>query len=155
MFFIRGNTLCNELMHRHHVSLNMIFNLCYVSSSICCIKTFGLISVQFTGIEQLHIPYTFTKICANWMSASYWFLCLKSVHCFYLHRFVDKRTRWPKLFREWFWDSDANRHEICTRLRQRVEITVSRIVPESVKFQSAKLTKMFKLNFENNYVHRL
>ena len=32
--------------------------LTYVSSSICCIKTIGSISIRFTGIDQLHILYT-------------------------------------------------------------------------------------------------
>ena len=62
--------------------------------------------------------------------------------------FADKRLKWPTLFREWFGNSEANRLEICSRLRQRVEINVSTISPESVKFHSMKLTMMFKLNFE-------
>ena len=44
-----------------------------VSSSTCCIKTVGLISIRFQGIDQLHIPDTFTKIYTNWMSAQIWF----------------------------------------------------------------------------------
>ena len=44
--------------------------LTYFSSSVCCIKTFGLISTKFT----LNI---FTKIYQNWMSASSSILCLK------------------------------------------------------------------------------
>ena len=54
----------------------------------------------------------------------------------------------PHIFREWFCNSESNRHEICTRLRQRVKIKVSRISPESVKFHFMKLTKMFKLNLK-------
>ena len=42
----------------------------YVSTIICCIKTVRLISIRFTGIDQLHILYTYTKVYANWMSAS-------------------------------------------------------------------------------------
>ena len=52
--------------------------LTYVSSSCCCIKTIGLISIRFTGIDQLHITYKSTKIYTDWMSASSWFLCLKN-----------------------------------------------------------------------------
>ena len=51
--------------------------LTYVSSSNCCIKTISLISIRFTGIDQLHIPDTSTKIYANWMSASSWFFVSK------------------------------------------------------------------------------
>ena len=71
----------------------------------------------------------------------------KNGHYFCMHRFVDKRTPWPTLFREWFSNSEANRHEIDTRLRQCVKIKVSRISPECVKFHFMKL-KMFKFNFE-------
>ena len=101
--------------------------LTYVSSSISCIKTICLISIKFTKVGQLHIPYTFTKVYANWMTTSNWFLCLKNGHYFCMHRFADKHTRWPTLFRKWFCNSEANRHEICTRLRQRVKSKVWRI----------------------------
>ena len=45
-----------------------ISNLCQIK----CLphKTIGLISIQFTGNDNLHIIYTSTKIYANWMSAS-------------------------------------------------------------------------------------
>ena len=65
-----------------------------------------------------------------------------------MHTLADKRTQWPTLFREWFCNSEANRHEICTRLRQRVRNKVSRISSESVKSHSMKLTMMFKLDFK-------
>ena len=65
-----------------------------------------------------------------------------------MHTLADKRTQWPTLFREWFCNSEANRHEICTRLRQRVENKVSIISPESVKSHSMKLTMMFKLDLK-------
>ena len=56
--------------------------LSYVSSITCWIKTVGLISIRFTGIDQLHIPGTSTELYANWMSASSWFLCLKAAITF-------------------------------------------------------------------------
>ena len=59
---------------------------------------------------------------------------------------ADKRIQWPTLFREWFCNSEANSHEICTRLRQRVKNKVSRISSESVKSHSMKLAMMFKLD---------
>ena len=121
--------------------------LTYVSSCACCIKQVGLISMRFTGIDQLHIPDASTKIYTNWMSASSWFLCLKNGHYFCMDRLAHKRTQWPTPFREWFCNSEANRHEICTRLRQRVRIKIGRISPGCVKFHSIKLTMMFKLNF--------
>ena len=63
--------------HRHQINANLILDFSlYVSSSVCCIKTVGLISMQFTGIVQLHILYIFTKIYVNWMSASDSLLCL-------------------------------------------------------------------------------
>ena len=65
-----------------------------------------------------------------------------------MHTLADKRTQWPTLFREWFCNSEANRHEICTRLRQRVRNKVSRISSESVKSHSMKLTMMFKLDLK-------
>ena len=34
---------------------------------------------------------------------------------------ADKRTQWPAPFREWFCNIEANRHEICPRLRKRVK----------------------------------
>ena len=49
---------------------------------------------------------------------------------------------------EWFCNSEANRHEICTRLRQCVKIKVSRISSESVKSHLMKLTSMFKLDLK-------
>ena len=65
-----------------------------------------------------------------------------------MHTLSDKRTHWPTLFREWFCNSEANRHEICTRLRQRVKNNVSRISSESVNSHSMKLTMMFKLDLK-------
>ena len=81
------------------------------------------------------------------------FCVWKSGHHFCMHTLADKRTQWPALFREWFSNSAADRHEICTRLRQRVQNYVSRISSESVKFHSMKLTMMFKLNLKK-YVRR-
>ena len=49
------------------------------------------------------------------------FCVWKSGHHFCMHTLADKRTQWPALFREWFSNSEADRHEICTRLRQRVQ----------------------------------
>ena len=49
------------------------------------------------------------------------FCVYKSGHYFCKHALAEKRTQGPTLFREWFCNSEANRHEICTRLRQRVE----------------------------------
>ena len=74
IYFYSGNTLCNELIYRHHI--------------------------QFTGIEQLHIPDISIKIYANRMSASSWFLCLKNGHYFCMHRLAHKRTQWPTPVRE-------------------------------------------------------
>ena len=85
IFFHPGNTLCNESMYRHHVSVNLIFNF--------CIRTVGLIFLQFTRIHQLHIPDTSTKIYENWMSASSWFVVSKK-----WHRPAHKRTEWPTPF---------------------------------------------------------
>ena len=65
-----------------------------------------------------------------------------------MHTLADKRTQWPTLFREWFCNSEANRHEICTRLRQRVKNYVTRISSESVKSHSMKLSMMFKLDLK-------
>ena len=96
--------------------------LTYVSLSICCISTVSWISMRFTGIGQLYILYTFTKTYANQMSASNWLLCPQNGHYLCMHKFADKRTQWPTLFREWFRNNIANRHEICTRLRQHVKI---------------------------------
>ena len=73
---------------------------------------------------------------------------IKIGHYLCMHRLTDKRTQWPTLFRQWFCNSEANRHEICTRLRQRVESEVLRISSQCVQFHSMKLTAMFKLNFE-------
>ena len=120
--------------------------LTWVSSSIWCLITIGLISIRFKGIIQPHIRYTSTKIYANWMSASSWHLCLNG-HYFRVHWLADKQTPWPILFREWFCKSAANQHKICTRLRQRFKILAPRITPETVKFHSMKLTMML-LNFE-------
>ena len=47
-----------------------------------------------------------------------------------MHRLAYKHTQWPTLFREWFCSSEANRHEICTRLRHRLKIKVPRVSPE-------------------------
>ena len=44
--------------------------LTYVRSSVCRMKTIGLISIQFTRNDQLRILYVSTKIYPNWMSAS-------------------------------------------------------------------------------------
>ena len=79
----------------------------------------------------------------------------KNGHYFCMHRLDDKRTQWPTLFRQWFCNIEANRHESCTRLRQRVKIKVARISSESVKFHLTKLAMMFKLNFEKKYVRSL
>ena len=129
--------------------------LSYVSSTIwCIIKTVGLIFIRFAGIDQLHIPYTCIKIYANGISASSW-LCLKNNHYFCMHRLADKPTQWATLFREWFCNIKANRHDICTKLRQRVKIKVSRGSPESVKFHFMKLTMVFKHIFFLNCVRRL
>ena len=68
--------------------------LTYVISSIWWIKTVGLISIQFTGIDQLHILYTSTKIYANWRSTWCWLLCLKNGTYFCKHRLADKHTQW-------------------------------------------------------------
>ena len=93
--------------------------LTYVSSSTWCIKNIGLISKQFTGIDQIHIPDISTKIYANRMSSSSLFFVSKNGHCFCMHRLAHKRTQWPTTFRDWFCNSVANRHKICTRFRQR------------------------------------
>ena len=66
-----------------------------------------------------------------------------------MHRLADKRIHRPTLFCEWFCNSEVNRHEICMRLRNRVKIKVSEILPECVKCHSMKLTMILKLNFEN------
>ena len=127
MFFYPGNTLCNELMQRHHVSVNLIFNIPIMSvQATCCIKDWFPYDLHdlMSNIDQLHIPDTSTKIYANWMGASSLLLCLKNDHYFCMHRLADKRTQWPSLFREWFCNSEANRHEICMILR-RVIIKVS------------------------------
>ena len=76
------------------------------------------------------------------------FLCLKNGHYFCMHKLAHKRTQWPTPFGKWFCHSEANRHEICTRLRQRVRIEIGRILPEFVKFHSMKLTMMSKLNLK-------
>ena len=89
------------------------------------------------------------------MSASCWFLCVKSGHYFCMHTLADKRTQWPTLFSEWFCNSEANRHEICTILRQRVSNKVSRLSSESVKSHSMKLTMMFKLDLKKNDAYRI
>ena len=47
-----------------------------------------------------------------------------------MHRLAYKHTQWPTLFREWFCSSEANRHEICTRLRHCLKIKVPRVSPE-------------------------
>ena len=53
------------------------------------------------------------------------FCVLKAAITFCMHTLADKRTQWPTLFLKWFCNSEANRHEICTRLRQHVENYVS------------------------------
>ena len=83
------------------------------------------------------------------------FVSKKSGHYFYMHTIADKRTHWRTLFREWLCNSVANRHEICTRLRQRVKNKVSRISSESVKSHSMKLTMMFKLDLKKNDAYRI
>ena len=65
-----------------------------------------------------------------------------------MHTLADERTQWPTLFCEWFCNNEVNRHEICTRLRQRVKNKVSRISSESIKSHSMKLTMMFKLDLK-------
>ena len=48
--------------------------------------------------------------------------CVKNNgHFFCMFSFAAKRLQWPTPFREWFCNSDTNRHEIYTRLRQRDE----------------------------------
>ena len=93
-----------------------------VSPNIWCLRTVGLISIRFTGIDQLRITFTPTKMHANWMNASSWFFLSKSTAFSGNHRLANKRTQWPTLFREWFSNSEVNRHDICTRLRKRVTI---------------------------------
>ena len=83
------------------------------------------------------------------------FCVYKNGHYCCMHRLVDKRTPWPTLFREWLCNSEANHHEICTGLRQSGKVEVPKISPESVKFHFMKLTKTFKLNYENKYILRL
>ena len=78
------------------------------------------------------------------------FCVLKSGHYFCMHTLADKRTQWPTPFREWCCNCEANRHEICTKLRQRVKNKVSRIPYESVKSHSMKSTMMFKLDLKKN-----
>ena len=48
------------------------------------------------------------------------FVSKQNGHYFCMHRLADKRTQWLTLFREWFCNSETNRHGIYTRLRQRV-----------------------------------
>ena len=78
------------------------------------------------------------------------FCVSKSGHYFCMHTLADQRTQWRTLFREWFCNSVANRHEICTRLRQRVKNKVSRISSEYVESHSMKLTMMFKLDLKKD-----
>ena len=70
----------NALASREH-KLDFQF-LVYVSSNICCIRTVGLISIQFIGIDQLRILCTSTKIYGNWVSTSGWLVCLKTAITF-------------------------------------------------------------------------
>ena len=112
---------------------------------------FHMIYRNWSAIYTLYIHQTICKLNGyiTFIFAS------KNGHYFCMQTLADKRTQGPTLFREWFSNSQANRHEICTRLIQRVKIKVSRILSESVKFHSVKLTMMFKLNFEKKYVRRL
>ena len=73
--------------------LDFQFRTYNVSSSIRCIKTVGLSSIQFTGIDRLRILYTPSKIYANWMNTSSWILCLKNDLYFSMHIPADKRTQ--------------------------------------------------------------
>ena len=118
---------------------------------------------DFQGSEMIFMVKLFCRL--SWWSAIYTlyihqnickfnecikliFVSFKIGHYLCMHRLADKRTQWPTLFRQWFCNSEANRHEICKKLRQRVKIKILRISPECVKFHSMKLTMMFKLNFE-------
>ena len=76
-----SNILLTECSNALHLTAIYYF-LTYVSTSICCIKNIGLISIRFTGIDHPHILYTSTKIYANWMSPSSWLLCQKTTTCF-------------------------------------------------------------------------
>ena len=121
--------------------------LTYVSSSICWITTAGLISIRFTGIDLLHILYTSTKIYASWIRASSWFCDWNTaITCASIDLPIGVHD--GDTFPQWFCNSEANRHEICTWLKQRVKINVLRISLECVKFQSMKLAMMFKLNLK-------
>ena len=105
--------------------------LIYVSTSICCIKTVGLISIRFTGIDQLHIPYTSTKVYANWMSASSWLLCLKTAITFACVDLPISVHNDRHLSANGF--VTVRPIAMNTRL-WRVKINVSRISPESSNF---------------------
>ena len=106
---------------------------------------FHMIYRNWPAIYTLCIYQNICKLneCIKLISVSF-----RNGHYLCMHRLVDKRTQWPTLSRQWFCNSEANRHEIWTRLRQYAKIKVLKISPECVKFHSMKLTMMFKLNFE-------
>ena len=148
--FHPGNTLFDELIHRTHVRVNLIFlisHLCQLKHLLDnnCRLDFHTIYMNWRAIFTLYIHKNICKLneCIKLI-----FVSFKISHYLCMHRLADKCTQWPTLFRQWFCNSDANRHEICTRLRQRVKIKVLRISPECVKFHSMKLRMMFKLNLE-------
>ena len=84
----------------------LIFHLCQFKRMLRK-KTVGLISIQFTEVDQLHILYASTKIYANWMSASSWLLCLKTAITFTC---IDKpkRHRWFIVLFRLIWESEPN-----------------------------------------------
>ena len=140
------NTLWNELMHRHHVSVKLTFNFSLMAvQALAAWKNVGLISIRFTGIDQLHIPYTSTTTYANWMSVSSEFGGLKTSITFACKDLPISVHNDRHFSANGF---EAKRYEICTRSKQHVKIKVWRFYPESVKFHSMKLTMMLKLNFE-------
>ena len=124
--FYSVNTLCSELMYRHHVNTDFI-------------------STQVKGNDKLHILYTFYKISGNWMSAPSWFLCLKTAITFTCTELLISVHNDRHLFANGFVTIKLLTM-IFIRLRKRVKIKVGNISPESIKFNPMKLTMIFKLN---------
>ena len=90
--------------------------LTYFSSSTSCIKKRPLdFNTIYRNWPAAYTLYIHTHICKLNECITFIFM---SNHYFRLNRLADKRTQWPTLLCEWFCNSEANHHEIRTRLRK-------------------------------------
>ena len=124
---------------RHRVNANLMFDFSLMSDQAFVAwkpsAWFPYNLQEMTSLVYFIYPPKFIQI--KWVHLIQ-FRISTNGHYFFVQRIADKRTRWLALFGWWFYNSEANRREIFTRLIKRVNNKVWKISHESIQFHPMK-----------------